>query len=455
MKDEKVKTSLQEAGERIHNFQEVDCGYTKEEALKEASRCLHCAKPRCMEGCPVKIAIPEFIKALKEGNTKEAYEIISRSSSLPAVCGRVCPQEKQCEAMCIKGLKGDAISIGSLERYIADEAIKNEWNLISPPKKNHKKVAIIGSGPAGLTCAGDLAKAGYEVTIYEVLQKAGGVLVYGIPEFRLPKKIVEKEVESLKSLGVKIICDVPVGNAITLSDLQKEYDAIFMGTGAGLPKFMNIPGEGANQVFSANEILTRINLMGSFKEDATTPIKKGKKAYVIGGGNVAMDAVRSLKRLGIDAHIMYRRSEEELPARLLEVEHAKEEGIVFDLLQNPTKILTDENNNVVGMEVVNMVLGEAGEDGRRSVKEDETSLHTVDCDMVVMALGTSPNHEALKESDIKLTDKGLIFVENTKTSLEKVYAGGDAVTGSATVILAMEAGKKAAQEIMENLSEHK
>ncbi len=451
MNDQKVRGRLQAAEERIHNFNEVEFGYNDEEALQEASRCLQCINPRCMKGCPVNIAIPEFIKALKEGDVKKAYEVISKSSSLPAVCGRVCPQEKQCECMCVKGLKGDAISIGSLERYVADQAILNHFNAVKPPEKNGKKVAIVGSGPAGLTCAGDLAKAGYDVTVYEVLQKAGGVLIYGIPEFRLPKAIVKEEVESLKSLGVKILTDVPVGNAITLDDLQKEYDAVFVGTGAGLPKFMGIPGEDANQVFSANEILTRINLMGGYKENAKTPIKKGQRAYVIGGGNVAMDAVRSLKRLGVDAHIMYRRSMDELPARKMEVEHAQDEGIVFDLLQNPTRILVDENNNVTGLEVVNMVLGEAGEDGRRSVTEDESSLHTVECDMVVMALGTSPNHQALKESDIKLSDRGLIVVEGTKTSLDNVYAGGDAVTGAATVILAMEAGKKAAKEIMESI----
>lgn len=452
MNDQKVKGRLQEADVRVTNFEEVEFGYNDEEALQEASRCLQCINPRCVKGCPVNIMIPEFIKAIKEGNLKEAYEVISRSSSLPAVCGRVCPQEKQCESMCIKGLKGDAISIGSLERYVADQAILNNFNASVPKEKNGKRVAIVGSGPAGLTCAGDLAKAGFDVTIYEVLQKAGGVLTYGIPEFRLPKSIVQKEVESLKKLGVTILTDVPVGNAITIPDLQKEYDAVFVGTGAGLPKFMGIPGENANQVFSANEILTRINLMGGYKEDAKTPIKRGKTAYVIGGGNVAMDAVRSLKRLGVDAHIMYRRSETELPARRMEVEHAKDEGIVFDVLMNPVEILTDENNNVIGMNVVNMVLGDEGEDGRRSVSEDKDSLHKVDCDMVVMALGTSPNHEALKESDIALSDRGLIVVEGTKTSLDNVYAGGDAVTGAATVILAMEAGKKAAHEIMEKFA---
>ena len=449
--EEKVKVRVQTPEERVTNFKEVELGYSDEEALKEASRCLHCPKPRCVEGCPVNIAIPEFIKAVKDGELEKAYEIITESSSLPAVCGRVCPQEKQCESMCVKGLKGQAISIGSLERYVADQAIKNNFSSTVSAPKNGKKVAIVGSGPAGLTCAGDLAKKGFDVTIYEVLHKAGGVLTYGIPEFRLPKSIVEKEVESLKRLGVEIIKDVPVGNAISLDELQRKYDAVFVGSGAGLPKFMGIPGEDANGVFSANEILTRINLMGAYKPDSKTPIKKGKKAFIIGGGNVAMDAVRCLKRLGIDAHLMYRRSEEELPARKVEVTHAKEEGVVFDLLTNPTEILVDEDNNITGMKVVNMVLGEPDESGRRSVTEDPNSEHVVECDMVVMALGTSPNHEALKGSKIELSDRGLIVVEGTKTSLDNVFAGGDAVTGAATVILAMEAGKKAAKEISETL----
>ena len=454
MNDEKVRGRVQDPSVRVTNFDEVELGFNDEEALKEANRCLQCPNPRCMKGCPVNIAIPEFIKEIKDGNLEKAYEVISKSSSLPAVCGRVCPQEKQCEKMCVKGFKGDAISIGSLERYVADQAIKNNYAAASVKEKNGKKVAVVGSGPAGLTCAGDLAKAGYEVTIYEVLHKAGGVLTYGIPEFRLPKSIVQKEVDSLKKLGVDIKTDVPVGNAITIPELQEEFDAVFLGSGAGLPKFMGIPGEDANGVFSANEILTRINLMGAYKEKCKTPIKKVKRAYIIGGGNVAMDAVRCLKRLGIETHLMYRRSEEELPARKMEVTHAKEEGIIFNLLENPVKILTNENNDVIGMEVVNMVLGEPGEDGRRSVTEDSSSKHVVDCEMVVMALGTSPNHEALKGSNVVLTERGLIKTEEekTKTSLENVYAGGDAVTGAATVILAMEAGKKAAKEIMEALS---
>ena len=446
---EKIKMRTQEANVRNKNFEEVELGYSDEEAKQEAERCLHCKIPKCVEGCPVNIMIPDFIAAIKENDIKKAYDIINESSSLPAICGRVCPQEKQCESKCVRGIKGESISIGSLERYVADTAMKNNFAAVVSKKKKKEKIAIIGSGPAGLTCAGELAKAGFNVTIYEVLHKAGGVLTYGIPEFRLPKKVVEQQVDSLKQLGVEIKLNIPVGNAITLDEIQEEYDAVFIATGAGLPKFMGIEGEDADGVFSANEILTRINLMKSYKEDSKTPIKHAKIAYVIGGGNVAMDAVRSLKRLGVEAHIMYRRSEEELPARKMEVEHAKEEGIEFNLLQNPTKIITDDENNVVGMEVVDMELTEPGEDGRRNVIEKEGSEHTVECDMVVMALGTGPNHEALKGSNIKLTDRNLIYVEDLKTSLDNVYAGGDAVTGAATVILAMEAGKKAAKQIIE------
>lgn len=453
--DEKVIMRAQKPDVRNKNFDEVELGYTEEEAKKEANRCLHCKIPKCVEGCPVNIHIPDFIQAIKDDDIKKAYDIISETSSLPAICGRVCPQEKQCEAKCIKGLKGNAISIGSLERYVADEAIKNKFTTMIKVPKNNKKVAIIGSGPAGLTCAGDLAKAGFDVTIFEVLHKAGGVLTYGIPEFRLPKSIVENQVKNLKKLGVVVRTNIAVGNSITLDEIEKEYDAVFIGTGAGLPKFMGIEGEDASGVFSANEILTRINLMKAYEDDAKTPIKKAKKAYVIGGGNVAMDAVRSLKRLGIESSIMYRRSEEELPARKMEVNHAKEEGIEFCFLQNPVRIITDENNNVTGMEVVNMTLTEPGEDGRRKVIEEEGSNHIVECDMVVMALGTGPNHEALKESNIELTERNLIYVDETgtKTSLDNVYAGGDAVTGAATVILAMEAGKKAAKHIIERFAE--
>jgi glutamate synthase (NADPH/NADH) small chain len=449
---ERIKPKTQSPEERIHNFKEVELGLSAEEADKEANRCLHCVNPRCRTGCPVNIAIPDFIKAIVDKDIEGAYQIISEYSSLPAICGRVCPQEKQCESMCIRGLNGEAVAIGALERYVADEAIKNGFNSVKKAPKNGKRVAIVGSGPSGLTCAGDLAKAGYSVDIYEVLHKAGGVLTYGIPEFRLPKDIVAKEVDSLKKLGVSIKLNIPIGNALTIDDLKKDYDAVYLATGAGLPKFMGIPGEDASGVFSANEILTRINLMGAYKDKAKTPIKQAKKAYVIGGGNVAMDSVRSLKRLGIETHLMYRRGEEELPARKMEVEHAKEEGIIFDLLTNPVKIVVDSSNNVTGMKVVSMELTEPGEDGRRSVREVPGSERVVECDMVVMALGTGPNHESLKNSDIKLTEKSLIEVEGTKTSSDNVFAGGDCVTGSATVILAMEAGKKAAQEIMESLS---
>ena len=450
--NKKVRGKMQSAQERINNFKEVELGYSDSEALEEANRCLQCNNSRCVKGCPVNIMIPEFIKAIKEKDIERAYKVISEASSLPAICGRVCPQEKQCESMCIKGLKGEAISIGALERYVADYALEHNLNSLDNIKPNGKKVAVVGSGPAGLSCAYELAKNGYSVTVYEVLHKAGGVLTYGIPEFRLPKKIVQKEIEGLEKIGVKFIYNVPVGNAILLGELEKEYDAVFLGTGAGLPKFMDIPGEGANEVFSANEVLTRVNLMGAYNNDSKTPIKKGKIAYVIGGGNVAMDAVRTLKRLGMEAHLMYRRSMEELPARKMEVEHAEEEGIIFDLLKNPKKIITDENNHVTGMEIVDMELGDAGEDGRRSVVEKAGSEHIVNCDIVVEALGTSMNHEALKESNIELSDRGLIIVSGTKTSLDNVFAGGDAVTGAATVILAMEAGKKGAQDIIEYLN---
>lgn len=445
---EKIPMRTQKPDVRNKNFEEVELGYNDEEAVKEASRCLNCKNPRCVEGCPINIKIPEFISAIKNQDIEKAYKIISESSSLSAICGRVCPQEKQCEGKCIRGIKGDSIAIGALERYVSDKALLDNMQSKFIKEKNNKKVAIIGSEPAGLACASELIKYGFSVVIYESLHKAGGVLTYGIPEFRLPKEIVNKQIDNLKKLGVKIKLNIPVGNAITINELKEEYDAIFIGTGAGIPKFMGIDGEDANEVFSANEILTRINLMKSYKNNSKTPIKKSGIAYVIGGGNVAMDAARSLKRLGIETHLMYRRSEEELPARKTEVHHAKEEGIIFDILKNPKKIIKDENNTVKGIEYVDMELGEPGEDGRRKVKEIEGSNKKVKCDMVIMALGTLQNHESLKESNIKLNDKGLIIVNNYETTENNIYAGGDAVTGAATVILAMEAGKKAAENII-------
>lgn len=447
--DKRVIMPTLDKNTRINNFKEVETGLTLDEAKYEASRCLQCNNPRCVKGCPVGIMIPKFIKEILNNDLDKAYEIILESSSLPAICGRVCPQEKQCEKMCIKGLKGDSIAIGYLERYVADNnKFVDKFNI----KKNGKKIAIVGSGPSGLSCSYELLKNGFDVTIYEVLHLPGGVLTYGIPEFRLPKKIVNKEIDKLKKMGAKIITDVPIGNAITIEELKNEYDFVFIATGAGVPKYMNIPGEFANGVFSANEILTRINLMKSYQKISKTPIKIANKVYVIGGGNVAIDAARSLNRLGIEVHLMYRRSMDELPARKMEVRHALEEGIIFDLLKLPKEILVDEFNNVIGMKVVNMKLGNIDESGRRSVIEDNNSIHEVKCDMVVMALGTSINHEALKNTNIKLTDKGLIEVEEGKTSIDKVYAGGDVVTGSATVILAMEAGKKAAKEIIKSLN---
>lgn len=446
----KTEMRVLDKEERIKNFDEVALGYNDEEASLEASRCLNCPNPRCVKGCPVNIEIPKFIAAVKEGNLSLAYDVISASSSLPLICGRVCPQEKQCESMCIKGFRGDAIAIGALERYVADYAMKNNFVSTVSQEKHQEKIAVVGSGPSGLTCAGELAKAGYHVTIYEALHKAGGVLTYGIPEFRLPANIVENEVNSLKKLGVNFVFNAVIGESLTIDDLSSEYDAIYIASGAGLPKFMGIPNETANGVFSANEILTRINLMNAYKEFSKTPIKEANVATVIGGGNVAMDAARSLRRLGMEVHLVYRRGMDELPARKEEVNHAQEEGIIFDILTNPTKVLVDNESNVIGLEVLDMELGNVGEDGRASVKKIEGSEHQINCDIIVMALGTSANPLATKGSNIKRNEKNLIVTDGTKTSLDKVYAGGDAVTGSATVILAMEAGKKAAQEIIES-----
>ena len=449
----KTPVREQEAKVRATNFEEVCLGYNQSEAMEEASRCINCKNAQCIKGCPVSINIPGFVEKVKEGDIEAAYQIISESSSLPAVCGRVCPQESQCEGKCIRGIKGEPISIGKLERFVADWASENGKKPQGASEKNGKKVAVIGSGPAGLTCAGDLAKMGYEVTIFEALHEAGGVLVYGIPEFRLPKtKVVAKEIENVKSLGVKIETNVVVGKSVTIDELLEEegFDAVFIGSGAGLPKFMGIPGEQANGVFSANEYLTRSNLMKAFREDSNTPIMHGKKVAVVGGGNVAMDAARTALRLGAEVHIVYRRSEEELPARVEEVHHAKEEGIIFDLLTNPVEILEDEKGWVKGIKCIKMELGEPDESGRRRPMEVPGSEFVIDVDTVIMSLGTSPNPL------ISSTTKGLevnkrkcIIAEEEfgKTTKEGVYAGGDAVTGAATVILAMGAGKAGAQGI--------
>lgn len=444
---------------RAANFEEVCLGYNEQEAMEEAARCLNCKNAQCMKGCPVSIDIPAFIEQVKLGNFEEAYHIISKSSALPAVCGRVCPQESQCEGKCIRGIKGDPVAIGKLERFVADWAREHGVKPKKADERNGHKVAVIGSGPAGLTCAGDLAKLGYDVTIFEALHEAGGVLIYGIPEFRLPKsEVVAAEVENVKALGVKIETNVVIGKATTIDELMEEegFEAVFIGSGAGLPRFMGIPGEQANGVFSANEFLTRNNLMKAFREDYDTPIKSGNKVVVVGGGNVAMDAARTAKRLGAEVHVVYRRGEEELPARKEEVHHAKEEGIIFDLLQNPTEILVDENGWVKGCRVIKMELGEPDESGRRSPVEIAGSEYEIEADTVIMSLGTSPN--PLISSTTKGLDvnrrKCIIAEEATgATSKSGVYAGGDAVTGAATVILAMGAGKAAAKGIHEFLSD--
>jgi len=453
----KVPVREQDPQVRAKNFDEVCLGYNKEEAMEEASRCINCKNAQCVKGCPVSINIPGFIEQVKEGNIEQAYQVISESSALPAVCGRVCPQESQCEGKCIRGIKGEPVSIGKLERFVADWASENGIKPAVSAEKKNKKVAVIGSGPAGLTCAGDLAKMGYDVTIFEALHEAGGVLVYGIPEFRLPKTdVVAKEIENVKSLGVKIETNVVIGKSTTIDELMEEegFEAVFIGSGAGLPKFMGIPGEQANGVFSANEYLTRSNLMKAFKEDSSTPIMRGQKVAVVGGGNVAMDAARTALRLGAEVHIVYRRSEEELPARVEEVHHAKEEGIIFDLLTNPVEILSDENGWVSGIKCVKMELGEPDASGRRRPVVIEGSEFVIDVDTVIMSLGTSPN--PLISSTTKGLDinkyKCIVAEENGQTTKEGVFAGGDAVTGAATVILAMGAGKEAAKGIDEYLS---
>ena len=451
----KVPVREQAPKVRATNFEEVCLGYNKEEAMEEANRCLGCKKAKCMEGCPVSINIPGFVHEVKEGNFEKAYQIIGESSALPAVCGRVCPQETQCEGKCIRGLKGEAVSIGKLERFVADWAKENGIKPVPAAQKNGHKVAVIGSGPSGLTCAGDLAKMGYDVTIFEALHKAGGVLVYGIPEFRLPKdKVVAAEVENVKSLGVKIETNVIIGKSVTIDELLKDegFEAVFIGSGAGLPMFMGIPGEQANGVFSANEYLTRNNLMKAFREDYDTPIAHGKKVAVVGGGNVAMDAARTALRLGAEVHIIYRRSEAELPARKEEVHHAKEEGVQFDLLCNPVEILTDDKDWVTGIKCIRMELGDPDASGRRRPVEIPGSEFTIDVDTVIMSLGTSPN-PLISSTTIGLdVNKRKCIIadeEFGKTSKEGVYAGGDAVTGAATVILAMGAGKAGARGIDE------
>ncbi len=455
----KVPVKEQDAKVRAANFEEVCLGYSKEEAMEEAQRCINCKNAQCIKGCPVSINIPGFIEKVKSGDMEAAYQVISESSALPAVCGRVCPQESQCEGKCIRGIKGEPVSIGKLERFVADWASGKGIKPQGAEKKNGRKVAVIGSGPAGLTCAGDLAKMGYEVTIFEALHEPGGVLVYGIPEFRLPKSaVVAKEIENVKALGVTIETNVVVGKSVTIDELINEegFDAVFIGSGAGLPKFMGIPGEQANGVFSANEYLTRSNLMKAFDENSNTPITRGGKVAVVGGGNVAMDAARTALRLGAEVHIVYRRSEQELPARVEEVHHAKEEGIIFDLLTNPVEILEDEKGWVRGIKCIKMELGEPDESGRRRPVEVPGSEFVIDVDTVIMSLGTSPNPLISSTTEGLEVNKWKCIVadeEFGKTTKEGVYAGGDAVTGAATVILAMGAGRAGAKGIDQYLKE--
>ena len=449
----KVPVREQDPKVRAANFEEVCLGYNMEEAMEEAQRCLNCKNAKCIKGCPVSIDIPGFIHQVKEGNIEEAYKVIGKSSALPAICGRVCPQESQCEGVCIRGIKGEPVSIGKLERFVADYALEHDIKPQGAEKMNGHKVAVIGSGPSGLTCAGDLAKLGYDVTVFEALHELGGVLVYGIPEFRLPKqKVVAKEIEKVKELGVKFETNVVIGKSTTIDQLMEDegFEAVFIGSGAGLPMFMGIPGENANGVFSANEYLTRSNLMKAFDDSYDTPIIAGKKVAVVGGGNVAMDAARTALRLGADVHIVYRRSEAELPARVEEVHHAKEEGVIFDLLRNPKKINVDENGNIKSMTVIKMELGEPDASGRRRPIEVPGSEYDIEVDTVIMSLGTSPNpliSSTTNGLDVNRRKCIVADEETGQTSKEGVYAGGDAVTGAATVILAMGAGKAGAKGI--------
>ncbi len=439
---------------RNKNFSEVALGYTEEVAVLEAQRCLQCKIPLCVHGCPVQINIPSFVSEIAKGDFDKAYEVISEASSLPAVCGRVCPQESQCEGRCIRGIKGESVAIGRLERFVADYHNAQENPQVKKPQPNGHKVAVIGSGPAGLTCAGDLAKKGYDVTVFEALHLAGGVLVYGIPEFRLPKEIVKKEVEALKNLGVKIETNMIIGRTLSIDELMDDmgFEAVFIGSGAGLPRFMKIPGENLNGVYSANEFLTRVNLMKAYEDNSTTPIMRGKRVAVVGGGNVAMDAARCAKRLGAEeVYIVYRRSEEELPARKEEVEHAKEEGIEFKVLNNPVEILPGEDGNAKVMCCVRMELGQPDRSGRRAPVEIPNSRYVIDVDQVIMAIGTSPNPLIKSTTEGLETHRwgGIVADENGATSRPGVFAGGDAVTGAATVILAMGAGKTSASAIDE------
>ena len=453
LKKKRVKSREQDPIERGKNFKEVSLGYGEEEAIEEANRCLGCKNPKCVEGCPVSVNIPSFISFIKKGDFSASFEELSKYNALPAVCGRVCPQESQCEGKCVLGIKGEPLAIGQLERFIADFARNNKLSSLKKSEKILEKVAVIGSGPSGLTCAGELAKLGYRVTIFEALHESGGVLVYGIPEFRLPKKdVVKYEIEEIKKLGVKIENNVVVGKTVDIEELieNEGFKAVFIGSGAGLPKFMGIKGENANGVFSANEILTRVNLMKAFKNESHTPLNLGKKVAVVGGGNVAMDAARTSLRLGAETHIIYRRSEKELPARLEEIHHAKEEGVILDVLTNPTEILTDENGWVKGIKCIRMKLGEEDSSGRRRPIEIENSEFIMEVDSVIMSLGTSPNPLISNATKgLKTNKRGCLLVdeESLKTSLKGIYAGGDAVTGAATVILAMGAGKKAAKSI--------